>query len=116
MLSGQRVCHGESAVETLNSILKDEPKELTATNRNIAPALERVVWHCLEKSPERRFQSASDAAFALESLSGVTSHPSQQTLAGLSTLTSARIFTRERLMWLGVCVVLLIVASAFAIA
>src|SRR5205807_2551815 len=32
MLSGQRAFHGESAVETLNSILKYEPKELTATN------------------------------------------------------------------------------------
>jgi eukaryotic-like serine/threonine-protein kinase len=116
MLSGRRAFHGDSAIETLNAILKEEPPELTNSNPNIAPALERVVWHCLEKSPERRFQSASDVAFALESLSGVASHPSQQTLAGLSTLPSARIFTRERLMWLGVCVVLLIVASAFAIA
>ncbi|HEV8483558.1 MAG TPA: serine/threonine-protein kinase, partial [Blastocatellia bacterium] len=69
MLSGQRAFRGESAVETLNAILKEEPLDLTATNHNIAPALERVVWHCLEKSPERRFQSATDAAFALESLS-----------------------------------------------
>src|SRR5437588_581071 len=62
MLSGQRAFRGESVVETLNSILKDEPKELTATNGNITPAMERVVWHCLEKSPERRFQSATDVA------------------------------------------------------
>ena len=68
MLSGQRAFRGESAVETLNSILKDEPKELTTTNGNITPAMERVVWHCLEKSPDRRFQSATDVAFALESL------------------------------------------------
>ena len=52
MLSGQRAFRGESAVETLNAILKEEPRELTATNRNIAPALERVVWHCFEKSPK----------------------------------------------------------------
>jgi Tol biopolymer transport system component/tRNA A-37 threonylcarbamoyl transferase component Bud32 len=116
MLSGRRAFRGDSVIETLNAILKEEPAELANTNPNIAPALERVVWHCLEKSPERRFQSASDVAFALESLSGVTSHPSQQTLAGLSALPSARIFTRERLMWLGVCVVLLIVGLAFAIA
>src|SRR5207237_2535154 len=63
MLSGKRAFHGESAVETLNAILKEEPQELTANNSNMAPAVERVVWHCLEKSPERRFQSSTDIAF-----------------------------------------------------
>src|SRR5438046_5807681 len=91
MLSGQRAFHGESAVETLNAILKEEPPELTATNRNIAPALERVVWHCLEKSPERRFQSATDIAFALESLSGSSGVSSETTLAIPSLSSRARI-------------------------
>lgn len=36
---------------------------------NIPPALQRTVHRCLEKSPEQRFQSASDLAFALEALS-----------------------------------------------
>src|SRR5262245_1889593 len=31
------------------------------------PTLERVTLRCLEKSPERRFQSAFDLAFAIES-------------------------------------------------
>src|SRR5437660_977715 len=77
MLSGQRAFHGESAVETLNSILKDEPKELTITNGNVTLAMERLVWHCLEKSTERRFQSATDVAFALESVSGISSSSTQ---------------------------------------
>ena len=33
------------------------------------PALERIVRHCLEKSPDERFQSARDLAFDLEALS-----------------------------------------------
>jgi len=116
MLSGRRAFHGDSAIETLNAILKEEPAELTTTNPNIAPALERVVWHCLEKSPERRFQSAGDVAFALESVSGVTSHPSQQTLAPLGALAASRIWTRERLIWLGICTILLLCISALAFA
>ncbi len=68
MLSGRRAFRGDSAIETLNAILKEEPPPITDTNPNIAPALERVVWHCLEKAPDHRFQSASDVAFALESL------------------------------------------------
>src|SRR6185295_17862154 len=39
------------------------------SREQISPALERVVRRCLEKRPEARFQSASDLAFALRSLS-----------------------------------------------
>jgi serine/threonine protein kinase/Tol biopolymer transport system component len=116
MLSGRRAFHGDSAIETLNAILKEEPPELSSTNSNIAPALERVVWHCLEKNPERRFQSASDVAFALESLTGLTSHPSQQTLIAANALPAPRKVTRERLIWIGVTSILFILAAAFAVA
>ncbi len=109
MLSGQRAFRGESAVETLNSILKDEPTELTATSRNVAPALERVVWHCLEKSPERRFQSARDLAFALEALSG-SSSVSGQTISATAALP-ARSKIVKQLPWI-VTVALLIILLA----
>ena len=115
MLSGRRAFHGDSAIETLNAILKEEPSAITNTNPNIAPALERVVWHCLEKNPDHRFQSASDVAFALESLSGVTTHASQQTLTQGAITTPSR-WTRERLIWLGVCLLLLAGMSALAVA
>jgi eukaryotic-like serine/threonine-protein kinase len=114
MLSGRRAFHGDSAIETLNAILKEDPPDLSGTNPNIAPAFERVVSHCLEKSPDRRFQSASDVAFALESLSGVTSLPSQQTMATVKSLTPSRLWTRERMVWLSVCAVLLLAVAAFA--
>ncbi len=72
MLSGQRPFRGDSAGETMASILKEDPPDLSATNRNISPGLERLVRHCLEKSPERRFQSARDLAYDLEALSGIS--------------------------------------------
>ena len=116
MLSGQRAFHGESAVETLNAILKEEPPELTTTNRNIAPALERAVWHCLEKSPERRFQSATDIAFALESLSS-TSGVSGETTAVITSLVS-RSRINKQLPWIAAAVLLvaLLAALPFVIA
>ena len=49
----------------MSAILKEDPPELTETNRNISPALERIVRHCLEKNPAERFQSARDVAFNL---------------------------------------------------
>ena len=69
MLTGQRAFKGRSAVETLNAILKEDPPQITQTNPNLPPALERIVYHCLEKNPAERFQSASDLAFDIEALS-----------------------------------------------
>ncbi len=73
MLSGKRAFHGESPAETMSAIVKEEPPELTETNRSVPPALERIVRHCLEKNPSERFQSARDIVFDLESLTAVSS-------------------------------------------
>src|SRR5215468_2314917 len=81
MLSGRRAFHGGSRAETMSAILKEDPPDLSETNKNIAPALERVVHHCLEKNREARFHSASDLAFALEALSGATSISGQTVTA-----------------------------------
>jgi serine/threonine protein kinase/Tol biopolymer transport system component len=74
MLSGKRAFHGDSSVETMSAILKEDPPELTETNRAVPPALERIVRHCLEKNPDERFQSASDIAFNLSHLSEISSN------------------------------------------
>ena len=72
MLSGKRAFHGESPADTMSAILKEDPPDLSETGRNVSPALERIVQHCLEKNPESRFHSASDIAFDLEHLSGTS--------------------------------------------
>ena len=69
MLSGKRAFKRDTAAETMTAILKEDPPELTETNRNISPALDRIVRHCLEKNPDQRFQSARDLAFNLDALS-----------------------------------------------
>jgi Tol biopolymer transport system component len=68
MLSGQRAFHGNSTAEIMVSILKEDPPDLSLSNQNVSPGLERLVRHCLEKNPERRFQSARDLAYDLETL------------------------------------------------
>ena len=67
-LSGRRAFHGDSAIESLNAILKEEPPDLNETKTRINPQLEKIVRRCLEKKPERRFHSAHDLSFALEAL------------------------------------------------
>src|ERR1700720_2399468 len=73
MLSGKKAFHGETAADTMSSILKEEPPELVDPHLNIPPALERIVRHCLEKNPAQRFHSISDVAFGLEVLTGISS-------------------------------------------
>jgi hypothetical protein len=72
MLSGKRAFHGDSPVDTMSAILKEEPPDLSETNRNVSPALERIVRHCLEKNPAERFQSARDVAFNLVALTDIS--------------------------------------------
>jgi eukaryotic-like serine/threonine-protein kinase len=79
MLSGQRAFQRGSAVETMTAILNDDPPELTTPQRQVSPALDRIVRRCLEKEPEQRFQSAKDLGFALEALSGSSQASAVQT-------------------------------------
>jgi WD40 repeat protein len=79
MLSGKRAFHGDTTADTMSAILKEDPPELSETNRNVSPALERIVHHCLEKNPEGRFHSASDIAFDLEHLSGTSGATGRET-------------------------------------
>jgi eukaryotic-like serine/threonine-protein kinase len=73
MLTGRRAFQGETAAETLTAILREDPPELSSTAAPVPPGLERIARHCLEKSPPERFQSASDIAFGLQSLTGMSS-------------------------------------------
>jgi serine/threonine protein kinase len=72
MLSGRMAFQEETAAETMSAVLRKDPEELSGAGRPIAPALERIVHHCLEKEPGNRFHSAADLAFALEAISDLT--------------------------------------------
>ena len=65
LLSGKRAFKRATNAETMAAIMRDEPAELSESGRNISPALDRIVKHCLEKDREHRFQSARDIAFNL---------------------------------------------------
>ena len=65
MLSGKRAFKRDTPSDTMAAILRDEPPELSESGRNISPALDHIVRHCLEKDRDNRFQSAKDIAFAL---------------------------------------------------
>lgn len=114
MLAGQRAFRRETMAETMTAILKEEPPELSETNPKINLQLEKVVRRCLDKTPERRFHSAHDLGFALESLtppSGSTS-PSLSALESQSTVSKSRILNRGNLGWVIAAVAVLVAAFA----
>jgi Tol biopolymer transport system component len=117
MLTGQRAFRGDSAIEVMNAILKEEPPEFSESKDQISPQLEMIMRRCLEKQPERRFQSAHDLGFALEALSA----PSGSRLQSVATLPAvterigaARWLGRERLIWLAATVLLALTALGAA--
>jgi len=91
MISGKRAFHRETAADTMSAILKEDPADLSETSRNVSPALERIVQHCLEKNPEQRFHSASDIAFDLEHLTGVSSTSAKATAVASAPPRSKRL-------------------------
>lgn len=105
MLTANRAFRGETAADTMSAILKEDPPELSETNGQIPPALDRIVRHCLEKNPEERFQSARDVAFGLDTLSGVSS-------TSTTALAARKSDPRKWLLSSGAVLVLLVLGAA----
>src|ERR1700694_4169941 len=72
ILSGQRAFRGDTAADAITAILTKEPPDLSQTNKEVHPGLDRIVRHCLEKNPEERFESARDVAFDLDARAGAS--------------------------------------------
>jgi eukaryotic-like serine/threonine-protein kinase len=70
MLAGARAFRGETEVDTMTAVLREEPAHARLEQASIPAGYQDIVKHCLEKEPENRFQSARDLAFALQTLSG----------------------------------------------
>jgi Tol biopolymer transport system component len=73
MLTGKRAFKCKTSAETMTSILREEPQALNDTGWQGPLELQWILARCLEKNVARRFQSASDLAFAIGSLSGTPS-------------------------------------------
>jgi len=113
MLSGKRAFRGDSMAETMSAILREDPPDLSETNKTVSPALERVVRHCLEKNPAERFHSARDLAFAIESLSGSATISGQT--ATMPTITAESSAAVGLSRWLGNARVAWIVAAVLIV-
>ncbi len=112
MLTGRRAFQRDTTIDTMTAILKEDPPDLPIADRNIPPALVRIVERCLEKTPGARFQSTGDLAFALEALS---SHTGQAPALMAETPAPQMVKARDRLAWTLVAGLALVLLGVLAI-
>jgi serine/threonine protein kinase len=66
MVTGRRAFDGRTRTSLIAAIVGSEPAPIRETQPLTPAALEHVIATCLEKDPERRWQSAADVARELE--------------------------------------------------
>jgi predicted Ser/Thr protein kinase len=105
MLGGRLPFQGETAVDTMQAILRAEAPELP---HSVPSGVREIVSHCLEKDPALRFQSARDLGFAIHALGQSDSHAIPAPDAASSPTPAAR-----RRAWASMGAVLLAIATTF---
>jgi tetratricopeptide (TPR) repeat protein len=68
MLTGRRPFAGDSSADVISSILRDTPSTVSEVRSDLPRHLGRIIRHCLEKDPERRYQATKDIRNDLEDL------------------------------------------------
>jgi len=68
MATGQRAFAGNTSSAVFAEILHGDPPAISSIIKDASPAFERLVQACLEKDPDRRWQSAHDVGLQLASI------------------------------------------------
>src|ERR1044071_4749606 len=68
MISGKKPFERDSHAEIISAILTSRPEPLARTSNGIPSELSRIIFKCLEKDKEQRYQSASEVLYELNSL------------------------------------------------
>ena len=68
LTTGQLPFKGANFAETLNKIVNAQPTALARLIDDVPPELERITLKCLQKSPDRRYQTARELMVDLKNL------------------------------------------------
>ncbi len=98
MATGKPAFQGNSQASLIASILKDQPAPISTFQAMAPPALDRVVRVCLDKDPEKRWQTAHDVALQLQWIAEGGS------AAGVPKPVAHRRRSRERVAWIAAAV------------
>jgi len=68
LITGKRPFQGNTVGETINTIINQQPAPLGLANPRYTPAVDRIVFKCLEKDPATRYPTAKALAEDLRGL------------------------------------------------
>jgi serine/threonine-protein kinase len=86
MLVGRRLFAGKDEMETLRNVLQKPVPPPSALRPGLPPALDRVVLRALDRSPEKRYQSADELARDCDAVLGELRADNQTLRAFLNDL------------------------------
>ena len=108
LITGKRAFDGNTPASVIASILKEQPQPVTQLSPMTPTGIDRVVQTCLEKDPDRRWQSAREVKHALDWVSldaRATPNQQERSKAGRRSLrlwqgaTAAALTTVGVMMW-----------------
>lgn len=67
-VTGQRAFQGKDAIDSLNKIIREPVTPISSVRPDVPVELQNIVRRCLEKDPEKRYQSIKDIAIELKDL------------------------------------------------
>src|SRR5271166_1229508 len=103
MLTGKPAFRKATSADTMSAILNEDPPAVSQLSPSVPPGLQRIVNRCVAKSPDKRFQHASDLEFTLEALSDA----SGSTISGVHEALPTK-----RWIWLAAAAVVTIAIAA----
>jgi predicted Ser/Thr protein kinase len=74
LVTGQRPFTGSTFTEIVNKIVNAQPPAIARLNYDVPPELERITLKCLQKQPDRRYQSALELMVDLRNLARELEH------------------------------------------
>jgi len=89
LATGRRPFEGTSSIALASSILRDTPPPISEIKQDLPRHFGRIIETCLEKDPERRYQSAKELRNALQSLR-------RETESGLSSRVQSEVAAQHQ--------------------
>src|SRR5215472_1812785 len=81
MATGKRPFQGKSQISLASAILEHDPEPMSNVKPVTSPAFEHIVFTCLQKNPEERYQTAHDIKLELQWVASDKSSPPAATAA-----------------------------------
>ena len=107
MATGRTPFRGATASETIDRIVNSQPEAIARFNYRLPPELEHIILKCLEKDPERRYQSTREQLIDLKNLKRDISSPTGASSPVRDHMTHRR---RRSAMLAGIAVLVILTA------